>query len=154
VCTQPGRHGVRGALGQQIDRPLLFQIHQNRAIDPPLAEGKIIDPEHTRGRLGGRWGAAENPEDRITAQWHPQAGGHPGASFPASLAPEDADRLGHPCSALRVAGGEGRQAFRKGLARTGGDGTAETPNLQAEVYGMLCDGEVPQAACLAAMHPC
>ena len=96
----------------------------------------------------------ENTQDRIATQGHAQAGGHPRASCAARLAPEDTDCLGQPLGALRVAGSEGRQAFRKGLALTGGGGTAETPDVQAEAYGMLSDGEVPQAARVAAMDAC
>ena len=102
----------------------------------------------------GAGGAAENPQDRIATEGHPQAGGHPGAGFPARFAPEDADGLGQPPGALRVRGGKRWQAFRKGPARTRGRETAETPDVHAEAYRVLRDGEVTQAARIAAMHAC
>jgi hypothetical protein len=71
VCTQPRRHRLCGALGQQIDRPLLLEIDQDRAIDPALTEGKIIDAEHPRRWLGRDRGPAQNPEDRIATERHP-----------------------------------------------------------------------------------
>jgi hypothetical protein len=150
--TQPCRHSIRSALGQQIDRPLLCKIHQHCAIDPPLAEGKIIDPEYTRGRLGGRWGAVEHPKDRIAAQRHPQAGGHARAGFAARFAPKDAHRLSQPVGALRVVGGKGWQAFHEGTAGTCRGATAKTSDLHAELYRMLCNGPITQAARRAAMH--
>src|SRR4029434_8438088 len=55
---------------------------------------------------------------------------------------------------LRVVGSEGRQAFRKGLARTCGGGTTETPDVQAEAHRVLYDREVTQVARIAAMHAC
>src|SRR5205823_3432452 len=104
-----------------------------------------------RGRRGRR-GAVEHAQDRITTEGHAQAGGHPCAGFTTRLAPEDADRRGQSPGALRVPGGEGRQAFRKGLARTRGGGTTETPDVHAEADGVLGDGEVTQSARITAMH--
>ena len=115
--------------GRSSIRSMLFEIHQDRAIDPPLAEGKIIDAQDPGRGLGRRRRATENPQDRLTTEGHPQAGGPPRAGFAARLAPEDADRLGQPPSTLRVAGGKRWEAFGKGPARTRGGGTAETPDV-------------------------
>jgi hypothetical protein len=43
VGAQPCRDRLRRALRQEIDGPMLFKIDQDRARDPPLAEGKIIN---------------------------------------------------------------------------------------------------------------
>jgi hypothetical protein len=83
MVTQPGRDRLGRALRQERHGPTVFEIDQDRAIDPALAEGKIINAEHTRGRRGRRRGAAENPADRIATERHPQASGHPRASFTA-----------------------------------------------------------------------
>jgi hypothetical protein len=92
MVAQPGRHRLGCALRQEIDRPLLFEIHQDCAIDAALAERKIIDPEHAGSRLGGRWGTVENTQDRVTTERHPQARRHPCASFAPCLAAKDADQ--------------------------------------------------------------
>ena len=131
---------------------MLFEIHQDRAIDPALAEGKIIDAQDPGRGLGGRRRATENPQDRIATEGHPQAGGHPGAGFTAGLAPEDADGLGQPPGTLRVRGGKRWEAFGKGLAWTRGRETAETPDGHAEAHRVLRDGEIAEAACVTAMH--
>jgi len=127
--AQPRRDSLGSTLRQEINRPTAFEIDQDGAIDPALAERKIIDPQDSGCGRRGRRGPMENAQDRIATEGHPQAGGHPGAGFAACLAPEDADRRGQPPRALRVAGGERGQAFGKGLARTRGGGTAETPDL-------------------------
>jgi len=150
--TQPGRHSVRGALGQKINRALLCEIHQDGAIDAALPEGKIIDPEHPWGRLDGCRGAAENPEDRIATQRHPQASRHPCAGFAASLASEDPHGLGQPPCPLRMPEGQRREAFGKGPAGTRGRETAEPPDGQAEVHRGLCNREISPATGVAAMH--
>jgi hypothetical protein len=71
-----------------------------------------------------------------------------------SRGPEDTDCLSQPPGALCVVGSEGRQAFRKGLARTCGGGTTETPDVQAEAHRVLHDREVTQVARIATMHVC
>jgi hypothetical protein len=43
MVAQPCRDRLSRALRQEIDRPMLCEIHQDRAIDPALAEGTIID---------------------------------------------------------------------------------------------------------------
>jgi len=127
--AHPRRDGLGSTLWQEINRSTAFEIDQDGAIAPALAEGTIIDPQDPGRGLRGRRGAVEHAQDRIATEGHPQAGGHPRAGFTARLAPEDADRRGQSPSALRVVGGERGQAFGKGLARTRAGGTAETPDL-------------------------
>src|SRR5262249_3060313 len=77
--------------------------------------------------------------------------GHPCPGFAARLTPEDTDGLRQAPGTLCVPGGKRRQTFGKGPTGTCGGETAETPDVQAEAYGMLSDGEVPQAARVAAV---
>jgi hypothetical protein len=152
--AQPCRHGIRGTLGQQIDRPLLFEIHQDRAIDAALAEGKIIDPQDPRCGLRRRRGALENAEDRIATEGHPQPAGHPCAGFTARLAPEDTDSLGEPHGTLRARGRESGEVFNKRLAGTRRRQTAKAADMYAEAHGLLDNGQVTQVARIAAVHAC
>jgi hypothetical protein len=154
MLMQPCCHGLGRPLREEIDRPMLLEIHQDGAIDPALAERKIIDAEHTGCGLGRRRGAAENPQNGIPTQRHPQAGSHPCAGFAARLTPEAADRLRQPLGALCMARSELRQAFRKGPTWTRRGRTAETSDLQTEAHGVLRDGKVTQATRIAAVHAC
>ena len=83
MVTQPGRDRLGRALRQEINGPTAFEIDQDGPIDPALAEGKIINAEHMRGRLGWGRGTAENTEDRVATERHPQARGHPCTGFTA-----------------------------------------------------------------------
>ena len=38
------------------------------SVNPAFAEGKIIDAEHLGRGMGGRRGAAENPQDRVATR--------------------------------------------------------------------------------------
>jgi len=133
---------------------MLFEIHEDRAIDPALAEGKIINAQDTRRGVGKHGSTAEDPEDRIATERHPQASSHPCTGFAPCCTPEHADRLSESPSALGVAGGERWQAFGKGPTWTRGGGTAKTPDVQTEAHGVLCEREVPQAARVTAMDAC
>jgi hypothetical protein len=133
---------------------MLFEIQEDRAIDSALAEGKIINAQDTRRGLGKHGSTAEDPENRIATERHPQASGHPCTGFAPCFTPEHANRRSELSSALRVPGGERWQAFGKGPTWTRGGGTTKTPDVQAEAHGVLCDGKVPQAARVTAMDAC
>lgn len=94
---------------------------------PP--ERKIIHTEYPRCGLGGQRGGAENPEDRIATEGHPQAGDHPRPGFAARLTPENANCLGQPHGPLGTERSERGKAFGKGLAPACGGGTTEAPDV-------------------------
>ena len=129
MVTQPCRDRLGSTLWQEVDRSMLFEIHEDRAIDPALAEGNIINAQDLRRGLDKHWSTAEDPEDCIATERHPQARGHPCTGFAPCVTSEHADRLSESPSALGVAGGERRQAFDKGPTWTRGGGTAEPPDL-------------------------
>jgi hypothetical protein len=50
MLTQPGGHGVRGTIGQEINDAVSLEIHEDRPFGPPSAEGEVVDGEHARRR--------------------------------------------------------------------------------------------------------
>ena len=58
--AQPRRDGLGSPLWQEIHRPTAFEIDQDGALDPALAEGKIIDPQDPGCGRRGRRGPMEN----------------------------------------------------------------------------------------------
>ena len=121
---------------------MLFEIDEDRAIDSALPEGEIINAEHPRGRLGGCRGTAENPEDRVATERHPQMGGHPRPGFATRLTPKYTDRLGQSSSALGMDRSECGEAFGKRLTRTGRRQTTKAADVQAEPYRLLDNREI------------
>src|SRR5829696_7183479 len=53
VLPEPGGKCGRGRLREELDRPLLLQVNQDRAIPPTTPKGPFIDTEHA-GRRGRR----------------------------------------------------------------------------------------------------
>jgi hypothetical protein len=150
VRTQPGRPGVGGALGQQLDRPLWPEIDQDGARDPALAERKIVDPQEPGYGPGRRRGPLQDPEDGVATHRYPQARRHACASWASGLVAADPARRRQPHRPLGTDRRQRREALRKRAAWTGGWRTTETPDMHAEVHGLLDDGQSAPLACIAA----
>jgi hypothetical protein len=61
MATQPGRECFGPTIGQEIDRLMLFEVNQDRSVDPPFLEGEIINTKHPWGYWRYRFSLAENP---------------------------------------------------------------------------------------------
>ena len=67
VGVQPGAEGFRGSLGEHVDGPAGFDVHQDRAVDMPLAQGKVIHAQHQRIPVLGVGCGADQPQQRRPA---------------------------------------------------------------------------------------
>src|SRR5437660_8675704 len=47
MLSQPRGHGVRGAIGQEIDHAVPLEVHDDGSIGPTFAEGDVVDGEDT-----------------------------------------------------------------------------------------------------------
>lgn len=52
VGGEPGREGLGGAVGQDIDGTAGFDVDQEGAVSATAAEGELIDPQHPRCPFG------------------------------------------------------------------------------------------------------
>lgn len=55
MVSQPRGHRGNGPVGQEVDRAATVDVHQDGAVDVPLAQCELVHPEHlwrTRRRLG------------------------------------------------------------------------------------------------------
>ena len=66
VGRQPRRHSGRLAVREQVDGAAAFQIDEDGAVGPTLAEGEVVDAQDP-----GRWGIAE---DILTHPTEPRVG--------------------------------------------------------------------------------
>jgi hypothetical protein len=64
VGVQPGPERFRGPLREHVDRPAALDIDQHRAVDVPLAQGKVIHAEHQRSPVLGVGRSADQPQQR------------------------------------------------------------------------------------------
>jgi hypothetical protein len=49
MITQPGRECVGRAIGQEIDRLMVFEVNQDGCVDPPFLSREIINTKHPWG---------------------------------------------------------------------------------------------------------
>lgn len=55
VPREPGGHGVRGAVGQEVDRAVGADVDQHGAVMVSATQGEIVDPDlHQLAGLGQR----------------------------------------------------------------------------------------------------
>jgi hypothetical protein len=67
MCQQPGLHRFGGALRQQVHRPTGGDVDQHGPVDPSLAQGEIVDPEHLRTRRNGDVRESADPAQQRVA---------------------------------------------------------------------------------------
>ena len=61
MITQPGCECVGGAIGQEIDRLMVFEVDQQCSVDPAFLQGEIINTQHAWGYWSYRFSLADNP---------------------------------------------------------------------------------------------
>jgi hypothetical protein len=79
---QPGGKCLRGSVGEEVNRTVAFQIHENSAVAPPRALGPVINAEDAHGLLNGTWLGAEQAEEVGWTDRHAQRFGEAASSLP------------------------------------------------------------------------
>jgi hypothetical protein len=101
VVVQPGGEGVRGAVGEDVDRPVGVHVHQDCRVGATAAHGELVHAQ-TRDEARRRDGQfADETGQSVPARGHVQASGDPG-SGPSTQEQGDVGELG----------GEGGRAAR------------------------------------------
>ncbi len=85
---QPGREGLRGAVGQHVHDPAGFDVDQHGAVGAALAEGELVHPQHPRGAVRHRR-RLQQPQKPGSAGGQPQPVAQPRGRTAAQL---DCDR--------------------------------------------------------------
>ena len=67
VGVQPGAEGFGRAFGEHVHWPAGLDVHQDRAVDVPLAQREIIHTQHQRNPRIGVGSGADEPKQRRAA---------------------------------------------------------------------------------------
>src|SRR5579885_816669 len=70
---KPYRKGLRGRIGQQIDRAPMLQIYKQRPVALTFAPSPLVSSHNTYMSRGGEWTLAHQAQDRRTATLHGQS---------------------------------------------------------------------------------
>lgn len=150
---QPGAEGLRGPLGQHIDRPAGLDVDQDGAVDVPLAQREIIHAQHQRDRLIRIGGRADEPHQRRPAHRAGQPSGQPG---PGPAAQGQRDRLQHALQAAgppAVAGGQARYLLGERRLAAPVVAAEEPADLQVNDHFPAAGRGIGQLPQVAAMDP-
>jgi hypothetical protein len=151
VLPEPGRQGRCRAIGQELDGPPSFQVHDDRAVAPPLAQGPVIDADH-RGPFGrGDRQPPQCPQHRRRAGRHAEGVQKP--SRRAAAERETSPDVGcrETARSLRVTRGQVSQRLGEGSASAVEVATVEPPYGDANGDGLTGDRQISDATPVAAV---
>jgi hypothetical protein len=74
MCPEPCGEGISRAIGPQVNRPMVLQIHQQGAVRTPTPQCPSVHPEEggCRHRWGGRY--CRRTQQGIRARWPMEPG--------------------------------------------------------------------------------
>lgn len=152
VGLEPLGSRLRCAVRSQGHRPPALQVNQHRAIRLALAQGEIVDTEHSGGRT--RWDnqPAQEAQEHGAATCPAQAMAELGAGRPA----EGHGHVRQPVDeALRLPGprrGNRRQTFGEDLTKALRVLTTPLSHPPLHTDAVVCPGQIGTRACVAAMQ--
>jgi hypothetical protein len=134
---EPRSERISRAVGQEVDRPMALQVHQQGALYTPTPHGPIVNLKDG-GRRPRRIGQlADAPQQSIRAGGHAECGAQPRSGFTAERESKALQRRGRAHYALRRRPQQLGQAFSKGLSRTAGVQAAKAADVQDQTHGII-----------------
>jgi hypothetical protein len=152
MVTQPGRERLSRAMGQEIDRLMVFEVNQDRSVDSPFLQREIINTKHPWVQRCDWLSVADDPQEGIVAQPHAEFAGQPRAGLAAKRSGDVLDGAGEPGGSLGANGEQIGQAFGKGALGTGWIIAEKAPHMQEQADRVFADREIARGAAVAAMH--
>jgi hypothetical protein len=153
VRTQPCRHRIRVASGQDIERPAGDHVQQHGAIHLATAKGEVVDAED-RHRTGLRVGhRAEQVEQRVPTGRHAQPARQPLAGPPGQRHRDRRQRAAQWRAVSGVWRGQARYLLGERPACAGRHVADEPAHRQPDDHRRAGHWAVPQLALVAAVYP-
>ena len=151
MLPEPLGQGIGRALREERHGLPALQVHQDRAIGLPFAQGEIVHPQHPRRGQDGLRQPAEQAQQRVPAHHQsPRV-----AEMHPRLAPQgDAEgdqALSEPQRAPSPGSRHGGEAFGEDTTRTGAIAAKPLADAQLEAYPILRPGQVGQGAPIVTM---
>jgi hypothetical protein len=151
MILQPSRDRVTLAVGQQVDRPVAFQIDDDRAVALAAPPGPVIDADDARRRCWFNRHSPDQAQQGVAADRHGEPVRQAGAGFAAGMKSDAALRLGEADSPPNPRQGHLRQAFNEDPARAPGSGAAKATDLRIEMTDPTLPGKISEMANISAM---
>ena len=149
---EPRRHGVRVAVGQQVDDVTAFQVHDDGAVALPLAPRPVVDPHDPRGPCRLVLEPLDPPQQCIGAGGHRHACGEAGAGLTAQRRADVRLGLPEPVGGPCPRCGEPREALGEDASRAVGLWADEAADGDLEPHAPAETGQVVEPAGVPAVH--
>ena len=149
---EPRRHGVRVAVGEQVDDVTAFQVHDDGAVTLPLAPRPVIDPHDPRGPCRLVLEPLDPPQQCIGAGGHRHACGEAGAGLTAQGRADVRLGLPEPVGGPCPRCGEPREALGEDASWAVGLWAHEAADGDLKPHAPAETGQVVEPAGVPAVH--
>jgi len=153
MVPQPGRERLGRAIRQEIDWLMVFEVDEDRSIDPPFLQRKIINAKHTWGHRRGGFRLADNTQEGIVTHPHAEFAGQPGTGLAAERIGDNLEGTREPERPLGAKWEQIGQSFRKRAASAGRIIAEKASHSEQQVDGVFTDRQIAWRTPIAAMHP-
>ncbi len=153
VSLEPVNQRLRFPLREQLNDPALLEVDQDGAVVVALAEGPVINPEHSWRWLLAQRCAPHQPQQRCWTDRHAEAGDDAGTRFAAQREGQHREDLGQPQGAPRPGCHQLRQPFGEDATRTLAGVTEELPDNEEQRHRVAAPGQVGERTLIDAVSP-
>jgi hypothetical protein len=148
---KPCCDGVGRAIREKIDRAMLFEVTDDRAVARPFAPCPVVDAEDARVSRRRTRCRTDETKDRRTARGHAKRACEACAWSPAEREADACKRCTHAMTGTSTGGGKDGKAFAKRLARAAGIAAKEAAGMDEQRNGVPSAGKIGDAPLIAAM---
>ena len=152
VRAEPCRDRIGGAVGQEIDGSVPFEIAQDGAVAGRFPPRPVVDAQHARRRDRARDGTAHTRRSKVSPLVGiPRVVASRLPASPPSAKPMCASAAAEPVAASSTGRDERGQAFAEGPARAVGGRAEEAAGVDHERDRAPATGQIGDAALVAAV---
>ena len=117
LAAEPGGQRQGGAVRQQVNGALPFEVDQDGAVAPTLAQRPVIDSDDVRPAPARQRHASDRSQHGGSARRHGELQQQPSGGLTTKGEPGSGMSLSEAAGALGMAAEQAREAFGKGAAR-------------------------------------
>jgi hypothetical protein len=151
VRRKPRGDRVSGAVRQQVDGAMPFEIAEEGVVARGLTPRPVVDPEHPRGFALREVRGAHEPQEGIGADRHPESRREALSCLPTERECDRCEGVTQTVAAPGAGGDECGQALPKGHAWAAGSRADEAAGVDKQRDGTPGTREIDDAALIAAV---
>ncbi|GJE65052.1 hypothetical protein LNAOJCKE_2260 [Methylorubrum aminovorans] len=151
LAAEPCGPRLGRAVGQQVERSSAFEIDDDGAVGPPLAQRPVINADDARSRWLRQRHSPDRPQQGRGTGRHGQVSEQAGGGLPTKCETGPGLCRSQPAGALGMAGEQLREALGKSFAVAGWVAAVEAPNLKLQPDGLAAGRQIGGSSPIPAM---